>query len=256
MRNPKFALLALLLVSFCACDALCDGDAFKDEDSLKAGTGRGRETSPSFGNEGRSGASGTAYAGTAPVIVEKPFFSSEDTEVPPLETEVYPDEDESVHLTMTPQEAHDQYLIDSRPPWYKRVPWGLARGFVNLATCPGELGRGFTYSFGEYHWALAAPLGIVAGVAGTLGRCGSGLADILTLGLLGDRDLAENFPDYVWQGQWDYGFYGQNKPAPAQAEERPEQAVPEEELGEGYIPSPTARTPLKARRLQVKESAK
>ncbi|MBR5624133.1 hypothetical protein IKW72_03905 [bacterium] len=240
MRNLKFALPALLLFAF-ALNAYCDGDAFREEDSLKA-----RRQS---GADSKSPASGVQDAGRAEKasspIVEMPFFSQEETEVPPLETEVYP-EDESVHLTMTPEEAHDQYILDSRPAWYKRMPWGLARGFVNLVTCPGELGRGFTYSFGEYHWALAAPAGLVAGIAGTLGRCGAGCADILTLGFFGDRDLAENFPDYVWQGQWDYGLYGQNKTSAPKAAR--EEAAPKEDLGEGYIPSPTARTPLKARR--------
>ena len=61
-----------------------------------------------------------------------------------------------------------------------------------------------------------------------------------------ERYLAENFPDYVWQGQWDYGLYGQNKTSAPKAAR--EEAAPKEDLGEGYIPSPTARTPLKARR--------
>ena len=247
MHTLKLAIPALLLVSFLALNAYCDGDAFKEEDSLIKQKNSSSAASPSSRSENLSEA-----GASSPQVVEMPFFSKEEIEVPPLETEVYP-EDESVHLTMTPEEAHDRYLIDSRPAWYKRIPWGLGRGFVNLVTCPGELGRGFTYSFGEYHWALAAPVGLVAGIAGTLGRCGAGCADILTMGLLGDRDLAENFPDYVWQGQWDYGLYG-NKQVKQTAEE--EENVYEEELGKGYIPSPTEKTPLKARRALKKEQAK
>ncbi|MBR5901050.1 hypothetical protein IKZ40_01745 [bacterium] len=246
MRDLKLALPALLLLAF-VLNAYCDGDAFREEDSLKASRQSGAASGTAEPGIPSSGISDPGSAGKAAYpVVEMPFFSQEEKEVPPLETEVYP-EDESVNLTMTPEEAHDQYILDSRPKWYKRVPWGLCRGFVNLVTCPGELGRGFTYSFGEYHWALAAPAGLVAGIAGTLGRCAAGCADILTLGLFGDRDLAENFPDYVWQGQWDYGLYGQNKSAPAPEAAR-EEAAPKEDLGEGYIPSPTARTPLKARR--------
>ena len=246
MRNLKFALPALLLAL--SLNAYCDGDAFREEDSLKAssrsGSGSGAPTSGI--SSASSGISDTGSAGTASSrVVEMPFFSQEEKEVPPLETEVYP-EDESGKLTMTPEEAHDQYILDSRPAWYKRMPWGLCRGFVNLVTCPGELGRGFTYAFGDYNWALAVPAGLIGGVAGTLGRCGAGVADILTLGFFGDRDLAENFPDYVWQGQWDYGLYGQKQSAPAAETAEPD--APREDLGEGYIPSPTARTPLKARR--------
>jgi hypothetical protein len=75
------------------------------------------------------------------------------------------------------------------------------------------------------------------------------MADILTLGLLGDRDLAENFPDYVWEGQWDYGFYPNAKSAPEETVVKEPEAKPEE-LGEGYVPSPTAKTPIKGRRIK------
>ncbi|MBP5628144.1 hypothetical protein J6X96_08300 [bacterium] len=239
----QFSLI-LLFVLCAAASAFADGDAFAKEDAEKAQRKAASEKGTSSGLQGES----------LPVIHESevkdfPFFSREETEVPPLEQDLDIEEETPVKLSMTPIEAHDEYLENSRPKWYKRVPWGLLRGFVNVATCVGELGRGFTYSFGEYHPALAVPVGLLGGVAGTFGRCGAGLADILTLGLLGDRDLAENFPDYVWQGQWDYGFYPNAKSAPEETavkEEEPKQ----EDLGEGYVPSPTARTPIKGRRIK------
>jgi hypothetical protein len=241
MRQFSLILLAVLCA---AATAFADGDAFAEDDALRALERAAAEKEPIAGLEGE----------TLPVIPESevkdfPFFSHEETEVPPLEQDLEIEEETPVKLSMTPIEAHDEYLLNSRPAWYKRMPWGLLRGFVNVATCAGEFGRGFTYAFGDYHPALAVPVGLLGGVAGTFGRCGAGLADILTLGLLGDRDLALNFPDYVWEGQWDYGFYPNGKSAPEETvTEEPE--VKPEELGEGYVPSPTAKTPIKGRRIK------
>ena len=236
--------LILLVILCAAAAAFADGDAFAEDDALRALERAAAEKEPIAGLKSE----------TLPVMEESevkdfPFFSREETEVPPLEQDLETEEETPVKLSMTPIEAHDEYLLASRPKWYKRIPWGLCRGFVNISTCVGELGRGFTYAFGDYHPAIAAPVGLVAGVAGTLGRCGAGLADILTLGLLGDRDLALNFPDYVWQGQWDYGFYPDTKSAPDEPEEK-EVEVKKEDPSEGYIPSPTARTPIKGRRIK------
>ncbi|MBO7542724.1 hypothetical protein J6T93_02300 [bacterium] len=241
----QFSLICLIVLC-AAAPAFADGDAFAEEDTLRALERATAEKEPLAGLKGES----------LPVIQESevkelPFFSREETEVPPLEQELEKEEETPVKLSMTPIEAHDEYLQNSRPKWYKRMPWGLMRGFVNVTTCVGELGRGFTYSFGEYHPAIAAPVGLVGGLAGTLGRCGAGLADILTLGLLGDRDLAMNFPDYVWEGQWDYGFYpnGKNETSAPEPETKEAETAPED-LGEGYVPSPTARTPIKGRRIK------
>ncbi|MBR6462611.1 hypothetical protein IKS73_05660 [bacterium] len=239
----QFSLIFLLVLCAVA-PAFADGDAFAEDDALRALERAAAEKEPVAGLK----------SDTLPTIPESeiqdfPFFSHEETDVPPLVQDMETEEETPVKLSMTPIEAHDEYLLESCPKWYKRVPWGLCRGFVNITTCVGELGRGFTYSFGEYHPAIAAPIGLVAGVAGTLGRCGAGLADIVTLGLLGDRDLALNFPDYVWQGQWDYGFYPNNRneePVP----ETEEPLVKREDPSEGYIPSPTARTPIKGRRIK------
>jgi len=239
-----------LAALFLVLPAIADGDAFKEEDALRAKQKAQAQTQAQ--KQAESSAQDldeqlpVIKAKKPPVYLDQPFFSRADTEVPPLENDGE-EEEESVHLTMTPEEAHDQYLIESRPAWYKRFPWGLLRGFANMTTCVGELGRGFTYSFGEYHPAISVPVGLVTGLAGTVGRCGAGIADVATLGLFGDRDLAENFPDYVWEGQWAYGFYPDNQGSPARTESAP--AVAEkEDLGEGYVPSPTEKTPLKGRR--------
>ena len=90
MHTLKLAIPALLLVSFLALNAYCDGDAFKEEDSLIKQKNSSSAASPSSRSENLSEA-----GASSPQVVEMPFFSKEEIEVPPLETEVYPEDEQS-----------------------------------------------------------------------------------------------------------------------------------------------------------------
>ncbi len=125
------------------------------------------------------------------------------------ETAVKPDVlvETKVELEMEPEE---KYIFDIQQPTVKTVEVfhasgrGLLRGGANLVTCPGELIRGFTYEYTARKWYVAAGTSFLAAFGGTGARLCAGAGDIITLGTFGDVDLAEGFPDYVWQGAWIY----------------------------------------------------
>ena len=227
MLNQKILVALVLLAPLFSVCAKADGNAFAEEDALKK-----LESTPKTETK-------------APQIkFEEPLHSGD---MPPMEERLAPPEENKVNLILSPAEAQDQYNEDTRLAWYKRFPYGLMRGFCNLATCPGEMGRAVSYCVSEYHWALWVPTSLVGAIAGTLTRAGAGCADVLTLGLMGDRKLASGFPSYVWEGQWDF-----SKPAPAA--ERPPEVISRplnestntiRKSGEPYVPAPTEKTPLR-----------
>lgn len=108
-------------------------------------------------------------------------------------------------LQFTPEGAHDAYAdtlsVRTVGTW-RVMTWGLTRGFVNLPTAPAEFARGFTYEFSIRKWYEAAGTAWLSGLGGTMTRMSAGMADIFTGGYYGDTQLAEGYPDYVWQGDW------------------------------------------------------
>jgi len=116
-------------------------------------------------------------------------------------------EEHNVELEMEPE---NKYITDIQHPTintvsvFKASQRGLLRGGANLTTCPGELVRGFTYEYSSKKWYIAAGTSFLSAIGGTAARAGAGLADFLTLGIYGDMDLVEGFPDYVWEGPWIY----------------------------------------------------
>ncbi len=124
-------------------------------------------------------------------------------EVLPAEAELTHWEEPLPELEMTPESAHVP-----RPPTVQTVAvWrvmrsGLARGFANLTLSPGELVRGFTYEYSAKKWYVAAGTSLLAAIGGTGSRACAGAADVVTCGYFGDVQLAEGYPDYVWQGDW------------------------------------------------------
>ncbi len=124
-------------------------------------------------------------------------------EVLPVEAELTRWEEPLPELEMTPESAHVPL-----PPTVQTVTvWrvmrsGLARGFANLTLSPGELVRGFTYEYSAKKWYVAAGTSWLAAMGGTGSRACAGVADVVTCGYFGDVQLAEGYPDYVWQGDW------------------------------------------------------
>jgi hypothetical protein len=124
-------------------------------------------------------------------------------------TTVKPNEsvETKVELEMEPEE---KYIFEIQQPTTKTVQvfhasgQGFLRGVANLVTCPGELVRGFTYEYTARKWYVAVGTSFLAAFGGTGARLGAGAADIITFGTFGNVDLAEGFPDYVWQGAWVY----------------------------------------------------
>jgi len=112
-----------------------------------------------------------------------------------------------VNLEMEPEE---EYINGIQQPVVKTTEVfhasgnGLLRGMANIATCPGELVRGFTYEYTSKEWYVAAGTSFLAAFGGTTSRLYAGAGDIITLGIFGNVELAEGFPDYVWQGAWFY----------------------------------------------------
>ena len=132
-------------------------------------------------------------------------------------------------------ETEENYIFDLQQPVTKTVDVfrasgrGLLRGGANLVTCPGELARGFTYEYTAKKWYVAAGTSLLAAFGGTGARLGAGAADIITLGVFGDVELVEGFPDYVWQGAWVYkppmAVPTKNTSSPAVTATRPDKDI-------------------------------
>ena len=113
----------------------------------------------------------------------------------------------TANLEMEPEE---EYINGIQQPIVKTTEVfhasgrGLLRGMANIATCPGELVRGFTYEYTSREWYVAAGTSFLAAFGGTSARLYAGAGDIITLGTFGNVELAKGFPDYVWQDAWFY----------------------------------------------------
>ncbi|GEM_PF-2327299 len=81
---------------------------------------------------------------------------------------------------------------------------GLVRGFANTTMWPGELARGVSYEYTAKEWYVASGSSLLAGFGGGVNRLCAGLSDIVTCGYFGDTQLAKEYPEYVWQGDWVY----------------------------------------------------
>ncbi len=113
----------------------------------------------------------------------------------------------NIELEMEPE---DKYFIKTQQPTIQTVEVfnasgrGFLRGGANIVTCPAELVRGFTYEYTSRKWYVAVGSSFLAAFGGTGARLFAGAGDIATFGTFGNVDLAEGFPDYVWQGAWVY----------------------------------------------------
>jgi len=81
---------------------------------------------------------------------------------------------------------------------------GLVRGLANTTMWPGELARGVSYEYTAKEWYVASGSSLLAGFGGGVNRLCAGLSDIVTCGYFGDTQLAKEYPEYVWQGDWVY----------------------------------------------------
>ena len=110
-------------------------------------------------------------------------------------------------LEMTPASAHAG-MKDRGPAETASVArvmsYGLGRGLANVTMAPVELLRGPVFEFSMKKWYVAAATSLPAALGGTLSRMTAGLGDILSLGYFGDVQLAEGYPDFVWQEDWTY----------------------------------------------------
>ncbi len=81
---------------------------------------------------------------------------------------------------------------------------GLVRGLANTTMWPGEIARGVSYEYSAKEWYVASGSSLLAGFGGGVNRLCAGLSDIVTCGYFGDTQLAKEYPEYVWQGDWVY----------------------------------------------------
>lgn len=109
-------------------------------------------------------------------------------------------------LEMTPGAAHAEMYRESvtTSSVGRVMAFGLYRGFANVVLSPVELARGSAFEFTIRKWYFAFATMLPAGIGGTLSRISAGMADIATLGMFGNKDLAEGYPDFVWQEDWSY----------------------------------------------------
>ena len=96
---------------------------------------------------------------------------------------------------------------DSEYEW--PAPSGMLRGIANMATCPGELGRGWYYwskaAFHDHSWAGGIDgfiWGTLSGTFWTAGRFTVGFLD-LALGIPGNYIHGDFFPTFVWDDRWE-----------------------------------------------------
>jgi hypothetical protein len=109
-------------------------------------------------------------------------------------------------LELTPGAAHAEMYRETvtTSSVGKVMAFGLSRGFANVVFSPVELVRGSTFEFTIRKWYFAFATMLPAGIGGTLSRISAGAADLFTLGMFGDQELAEGYPDFVWQEDWSY----------------------------------------------------
>jgi len=154
----------------------------------------------------RGGQDATAHvaATSAPLAPAKPIGGGYDWQ--PLDGESRAQR-QVPRLHMTPSDAHRQY--QPPPARYTTSVWrvmgtGLARGLANTTMWPGELARGVTYESTAQEWYVAPGTAFLTGMGGGINRLCAGLGDLVTCGYFGDVQLAQGYPEYVWDGDWVY----------------------------------------------------
>lgn len=92
--------------------------------------------------------------------------------------------------------------------YYWVPPTGMARGFVNVVTAPGELIRAFWYytqlQFKDHPYLLGLDgflIGIVGGTFLTVTRVTTGVLGVFDGGL-GNSSFNDAFPTFFWEGAW------------------------------------------------------